>query len=64
MELSRKTVHRNWFPTFGLLLAAGMLIVVSMLAYGFGLILTLPLCTAALMFAYEDLFGVRPPANE
>lgn len=57
MELSRKTVHRQWFPAFGLLLAAGMLIFISARAYGFGLVLTLPLCTAALMFAYEDLFG-------
>jgi hypothetical protein len=57
MELSRTTVHRNWFQTFGLLLAAGMLLFVSALAFGFGLVLTLPLCTAALMFAYEDLFG-------
>ena len=57
MELSRTTVHRQWFQTFGLLLAAGLLLVVSALAYGFGLVLTLPLCTAALMFAYEDLFS-------
>jgi hypothetical protein len=57
MELSRRTVHRQWFPTFGLLLAAGMLLFLSGLALGFGLVLTLPLCTAALMFAYEDLFG-------
>jgi hypothetical protein len=57
MELSRTTVHRHWFQTFGLLLAAGLLLVVSALALGFGLVLTLPLCTAALMFAYEDLFG-------
>jgi hypothetical protein len=57
MELSRRTVHRQWFSTFGLLLAAGMLLFLSGLAFGFGLVLTLPLCTAALMFAYEDLFG-------
>jgi hypothetical protein len=56
MELSRRTVHRQWFSTFGLLLAVGMLLFLSGLALGFGLVLTLPLCTAALMFAYEDLF--------
>lgn len=61
MELSRKTVHRQWFPAFGLLLAAGMLIFISARVYGFGLVLTLPLCTAALMFAYEDLFVDAPP---
>jgi len=57
MELSRTTVHRNWFQTFGLLLAAGMLLFISASALGVGLVLTLPLCTAALMFAYEHLFG-------
>jgi hypothetical protein len=57
MELSRKTVHNHWFPTFGLLLAAGMLLFISARAFGFGLVLTLPLCTGALMFAYEDLFS-------
>jgi hypothetical protein len=57
MELSRRTVHKQWFPTLGLLLAAGMLIFISATAFGFGLVLTIPLCTGALMFAYEDLFG-------
>jgi hypothetical protein len=57
MELSRRTVHGQWFHLFGLLLAAGMLLFVSAAALGFGLVLTLPLCTAALMFAYDDLFG-------
>lgn len=57
MELSRTTVHRHWFQTFGLLLAAGLLLVASALLFGVGLVLTLPLCTAAIMFAYEDLFG-------
>jgi hypothetical protein len=58
MELSRTTVHRQWFQTFGLLLAAGMLLFLSAAAFGVALVLTLPLCTAALMFAYEDMFGV------
>ncbi len=57
MELSRTTVHKQWFQTFGLLVAAGMLIFASAQLYGFLLVLTLPLCTAALMFGYDDLFG-------
>ena len=56
MELSRTTVQRCWFRVFGLLIAAGMLIFVSAAALGFGLVLTLPLCTGALTFAYDDLF--------
>ena len=57
MELSRTTVHKHWFQTFGLLLAAGLLLIGSAMLFGVGLIVTLPLCTAAIMFAYEDLFG-------
>lgn len=57
MELSRKTVHRVWLSVFGLLMAAGMLIFVSAIALGFGLVLTLPLCTGALTYAYDDLFN-------
>lgn len=57
MELSRTTVHRQWWATFGLLLAQAALIVLGALAAGVGLIVALPICTAALMVAYEDLFG-------
>lgn len=60
MELSRTTVHAQWLPTFGLLLAQAVLILVGYLAAGIGLIVALPICTAALMVAYEDLFGGRP----
>ena len=57
METSRRTVHRQWFQTFGLLFAAGLLLIIPARWFIFGLVLTLPLCTAALMFAYEDLFS-------
>ena len=57
MELSRTTVQHAWFSVFGLLMAAGILIFVSARALGFGLVLTLPLCTGALAYAYEDLFN-------
>jgi hypothetical protein len=57
METSRRTVHRQWFQTFGLLFAAGLLLIIPARWFVFGLVLTLPISTAALMFAYEDLFG-------
>jgi hypothetical protein len=56
MELSRTTVHQQWFQTFGLLVALGGILLLSLLAYYVLLAITLPLCTAALMFAYEELF--------
>lgn len=59
LELSRRTVHKHWWATFGLLLAQALLILIGALAAGVGLVLALPLCMAALMVAYEDLFGSR-----
>ncbi|MGE0450418.1 MAG: GYF domain-containing protein [Vicinamibacterales bacterium] len=59
LELSRRTVHHHWWSVFGLLLAQAMLILIGALAAGIGVILALPLCAAAMMVAYEDLFGSR-----
>lgn len=41
-------------------MAQAVLILLGYLAAGIGLIVALPICTAALMVAYEDLFGGRP----
>lgn len=59
MELSRITVHRHWWSVFGLLLAQAVLIVLGVFTAGVGLVFAMPFCTAALMVAYEDLFGRR-----
>lgn len=59
MELSRSTVHRHWWPVFGLLLAQAAIIILGALAAGIGLVVAMPFCTAALMVAYEELFGRR-----
>jgi uncharacterized membrane protein len=58
LELSRRVVHRQWWSTFSLVLVSAALIVGGALAYGVGLVLAVPLSTAALMYAYEDVFGV------
>ena len=52
MELSRTTVHRQWFQTFGLLLAAGLLILLSAMALGIGLVLVF-----ATMASHLDAVG-------
>ncbi len=57
MEVSRRAVHRQWWPTFGLLLVSVALLFSTVLTLGIGLVLAMPLCTAALMYAYEDVFG-------
>jgi hypothetical protein len=56
MERSRTTVQKQWFQTFGLLLAAGLLLFACARFIPVALVLVLPICTGALMYAYEDLF--------
>jgi hypothetical protein len=57
METSRRAVHRQWFQTLGLLLAAGMLLIIAAAALGFGLVLAFPLSIGALMVGYEEMFS-------
>ena len=57
METSRRAVHHQWFPTLGLLLAAGMLLIIAAAALGFGLVLAFPLSIGALMIGYEVMFS-------
>jgi hypothetical protein len=57
LETSRRVITRQWWPTFGLLLASLALVAGGILTYGIGLVVAIPLSTAALMYAYEDVFG-------
>jgi hypothetical protein len=60
MELSRKTVNRNWWPCFGLLLLSLLIAFGGTLVCGIGLFFTLPIALIAIVFAYEKLFGQQP----
>ena len=57
MEVSRRVVHQQWWMTFALGLVAALMVLVGVLAFGVGIIFAVPVATAALMYAYEDLFG-------
>jgi uncharacterized membrane protein len=57
MELSRKVVTTHWFPALGLIIVAGIIAALGVLAIGIGLIVTAPIAGASLAVAYEDLFG-------
>ena len=57
LEVSRRVVHRQWWMTFALALVAALMVLAGALAFGVGLVLAVPVATAALMYAYEDLFG-------
>lgn len=59
MEVSRRVVHRQWWTTFALALVATLIVLAGTLAFGVGALIAVPVATAALMYAYEDLFGVE-----
>ena len=57
MKISWKMVHRHWFHVFGLVVLLGLINVAGALVCCIGLLATVPFGTAAMMFAYEDIFG-------
>ncbi len=57
MEVSRRVVHQQWWMTFALAIVAALMVLAGALAFGVGVILAVPVATAALMYAYDDLFG-------
>jgi hypothetical protein len=59
MELSRKMVSKHWFIALGLMLVVGLVAVSGIIACCIGIFATLPIGFAALMYAYEDIFGRR-----
>ncbi|MBD9482164.1 hypothetical protein IB229_04230 [Pseudomonas sp. PDM14] len=63
LETSRKAISQHWFKAFGLFLVLGLIMGVSALALGIGLIWTLPLFVIAIGVLYRIIFGVLPPAN-
>lgn len=56
MEASRKLVNREWFSIFGLIIVLGLLNFAGALAFGVGIILTIPISYAALYAAFEDIY--------
>ena len=57
MEVSRQVVHRHWWSVFALVIVVGLIAFVGCIACFVGLLITVPVASAALMYAYEDLFG-------
>ncbi len=63
MELSRKTVTRQWWTVFALLIVAGLISVSGVIACCVGVFATAPIGIASILYAYEDIFGDQPPAQ-
>lgn len=69
LELSRKVSGKHWWQLFGLTLVAVLVSFAGVLACGIGIFITMPLASAALVYAYEDIFGAtlrkaaQPPVS-
>ena len=57
MELSRKVVTKHWFKFLGFGIVLQLLIFAGVLALIVGIFVMSPLVLAAMMYAYEDIFG-------
>jgi hypothetical protein len=57
MKLSRRGVSGHWWAAFGLVIVCGLLCFAGVLLCCVGLLVAIPLTIAALLFAYEDIFG-------
>jgi uncharacterized membrane protein len=60
LELSRKTVSKHWFAVFGFFIVFGLLAISGILACFLGLLVTMPIGVAALMYGYERIFSEIP----
>lgn len=56
MELSRKTITAQWFKFFGLSLVLSLVVVVSAIPFGIGLIWTIPMAYISYGLLYHHLF--------
>jgi hypothetical protein len=62
MEVSRKALTHKWFRIFGLYFCVGMLVMLSALFFGIGLIWTAPWSMLVIGVLYRRIFGTTEPA--
>jgi Membrane domain of glycerophosphoryl diester phosphodiesterase/GYF domain 2 len=59
MQTSWRRVNHHWWQVFGLMIVAGLVGALGVLACCVGVFVTLPVNFASLMFAYETIFSGR-----
>lgn len=57
MELSRKMVCKHWWLVFGFFIVYSLVVVAGVLACCIGVFVSMPVGVAAMMYAYETIFG-------
>ena len=59
LQLSRRLVSKHWFIVFAAMLVFGLVAMIGIIACGIGILVTMPVGTIALMYAYETIFGAQ-----
>lgn len=59
LEISRKAIGHHWFRMVGFMIVSGIIIAISIIPFGIGLICTLPLSIIAYGILYRNMFGVE-----
>ncbi len=59
MEISRTIISRNWFAFFLFALVLGFINILGALAFGIGLLVTLPVTSCAVAVAYKEIVGLN-----
>ncbi|HYW95024.1 MAG TPA: hypothetical protein VE870_05510 [Bacteroidales bacterium] len=57
METSRKLIGREWLSFFGLIVVLVLINILGALAFGIGLLFTIPVTSCALYAAFDDVVG-------
>lgn len=63
MELSRKTVHKQWFMVFAVIVVSGLVSLVGLALCCVGVVGSLPLGYLIAMQAYRQLFAASPSSG-
>lgn len=64
LETSRKAISRHWFRMLGFFIIAGIIITISAIPLGIGLIWSLPMIIIAYGILYRNMFGVEAVTSE
>jgi hypothetical protein len=60
LEASRKAISQHWFKVAGLMLLLGIIMLLSALPFGIGVIWSLPLAFISVGVLYRRIFGALP----
>jgi hypothetical protein len=63
MELSRKVITKHWWLMFGFLIVCALVALAGLIACCIGIFVSVAIVQAAMMYAYEDIFGAQNTAQ-